>query len=245
MGECPRNVRRFLRVTLNMNKEIKKPDCVGFIMDGNRRWAKEQDLPTLEGHRKGYEVCEEVVKWVRDEGVAHAVFYAFSTENWNRSEEEVSYLMELLALAINNFANNAEELKVSMRVIGDRSRLSPSLIKAIENLEATTEKYQDTTIWVALSYGGRLEIVEGINKAIEKGEKVSEEDFKKLLWSSEMPDPDIIVRTGGEQRLSNFMTWGSVYSELLFLDKYWPALIKSDLDGILTEYERRARRHGV
>lgn len=227
-----------------MNEENKKPNCLGFIMDGNRRWAKEKNLTSLEGHKEGEKVFKEVVNWVKDESLSHAVFYAFSTENWNRSQEEVSYLMELLTVALNNYAKSADKLKVRMRVIGDRSRLSKSLIKSIENLEEVTKKYKATNVWVALSYGGRLEIVEGVNKAIAKGEKVTEESFKNFIWSSEMPDPDIIVRTGGEQRLSNFMTWGSAYSELLFLEKYWPALIKSDLDGILSEYARRTRRHG-
>ena len=130
-------------------------------------------------------------------------------------------------------------------MIGRRGDLPQSLHKLIVEVEEKSAEYNDTTIWVALSYGGRSEIVEAVNHAIEKGELVTEENFEAVLWTAEMPDPDMIVRTSGEQRLSNFVTWKSVYSELYFIDKHWPALTKADFDDILHEYEQRERRKGT
>ncbi len=213
-------------------------------MDGNRRWAKEKNLPTLEGHRKGHEVFLDCVRFVRDQHIPHAVFYAFSTENWNRSEEEVAYLMQLFAQVIENIKKGVDEERVRVRIVGNRSDFSEELQTAMTELEEDSAKYTETTIWLALSYGGRAEIITAVNQAVENGTKVTETDFQKLLWTADMPDPDMIVRTSGEQRLSNFLPWNSVYSEFLFLDKHWPALTKSDFDGILNEYESRDRRKG-
>lgn len=223
-------------------------------MDGNRRWAREQGFPTFEGHKKGGDVLTDSMKWVGDAEIPHAVYYAFSTENWNRSEEEVSYLMDLFRDWLQKIEmklrdNNTEtqnEKKIKVRVVGRRKDFAKDIQDKMNELEAESLKHPEakTTIWLALSYGGRAEIVEAVNKAVEKGELVTEETFEQLLWTGDMPDPDMIVRTGGEHRLSNFMTWKSVYSELLFLDKHWPALTKSDFDDILKEYEKRERRRG-
>lgn len=221
------------------------PTCIGFIMDGNRRWAKECGLPTLEGHRKGHEIFQDMVRYVRDVGIAHAVFYAFSTENWNRSEPEVAYLMELFASMLQNMSEQIEQERVRIRIIGRRTDFSAALQSKMSALEESSAQYADTTIWVALSYGGRTEIIEAVNTAVEAGGPIDENSFKALLWSAELPDPDIIVRTSGEQRLSGFMTWGSVYSELYFIEKHWPALTKKDFDDILTEYGTRQRRTGI
>jgi undecaprenyl diphosphate synthase len=222
--------------------------CIGFIMDGNRRWAKEQGLETFEGHRKGGEVLADSIDWVRGSGIEHAVYYAFSTENWNRSKEEVSYLMGLFVEWIDRVEEKTSDDngQVRIRFVGRREDFAEDMQTNMNELEARGEKLEGvvTTIWIALSYGGRSEIVEAANKAIEKGEEVTEESFNELLWTAEMPDPDVVVRPGGERRLSNFMTWKSVYSELFFIEKYWPALTKDDFDGILYEYESRERRKG-
>jgi undecaprenyl diphosphate synthase len=219
-------------------------NCLGFIMAGNRRWAKTQGLSKLEGHRRGHEVFTDMVRLVRDSSIPHAVFYAFSTENWNRTKEEVGYLMKLLEGAMSRVLAGVNEEKVRVRVVGKKDDLPQTLQKLISEVEEKSSSYTSTTIWIALSYGGRAEIVDAINKAVELGQSVDEESFNQLLWTAEMPDPDMIVRTSGEKRLSNFVTWKSVYSELYFIDKHWPALTKADFDDILEEYGKRERRRG-
>lgn len=214
-------------------------------MDGNRRWAKEQGLPTLEGHQKGLDVFLDVVRFVRDERIAHAVFYAFSTENWKRTQEEVGYLMTLFSSLLVRMSEELTEQGVRVRIVGRREDFSPELQAQMSELEEKSAGYTGTTIWIALSYGGRPEIVEAVNEAVKTGIKVDEAAFEKLLWTAEMPDPDMIVRTSGEQRLSNFLTWKSVYSELYFIAKHWPALTKADLQDILLQYAKRQRRQGA
>lgn len=238
-----------------MKKRSKLPACLGFIMDGNRRWARAQGLPTLEGHRKGGDVLTESMRWVRDAGIPHAVYYTFSTENWNRSEEEVTYLMDLFRDWLQKVEDRLDERRsdgkreepIRVRIVGRRDDFASDIQEQMDQLEQKSSEREGarTTIWLALSYGGRAEIVAGVNEAVKRGQEVNEEDFEKLLWTAEIPDPDLIVRTGGEQRLSNFMTWRSVYSELLFLDTHWPALTKADFDDILREYETRERRKGI
>ncbi len=213
-------------------------------MDGNRRWAKEQGLSSLEGHNEGKKVFMECVRFVRDKGIPHAVFYAFSTENWKRSESEVGYLMDLFASFIGEMKQTTATERVRVRFIGQREDFSPELQKEMGALEEASNEYGATTIWVALSYGGRAEIVAAVNEAVRRGEVVSEETFETLLWTAELPDPDMIIRTSGEARLSNFLTWKSTYSELYFIDKHWPALTKADFEDILLQYAKRERRKG-
>ena len=222
-------------------------------MDGNRRWAKEQGLQTYEGHKKGSEVLSEVVRYVRDANIPHAVFYAFSTENWNRNEQEVAYLMDLFRAYLRDITNKldtdgVDEQPVIIKVIGRRTDFPQDIQDQMTQLEAKNQEVTDkarTTIWIALSYGGRAEIIAAVNKAIANGEAVDEDSFNQLLWTASLPDPDMIVRTSGEQRLSNFLTWKSVYSELYFIDKHWPALTADDFTDILHEYEQRHRRKGT
>ncbi|HEY0964356.1 MAG TPA: polyprenyl diphosphate synthase [Candidatus Paceibacterota bacterium] len=220
------------------------PVCLGFIMDGNRRWAKEQGLTTAEGHTRGMEVFLDCVRFVRDAGIPHAVFYAFSTENWNRSPEEVSHLMNIFLSLIIKMKQTAEEERVRVRFIGARKDFSPELQKEMNELEHISLAYGATTVWVALSYGGRAEIVAAVNEAVARGAAVDEQTFESLLWTAELPDPDMIVRTSGEKRLSNFLTWKSTYSELHFIEKHWPALTKADFEDILLQYAKRDRRKG-
>lgn len=223
-----------------MNEKLLMPSCVGFIMDGNRRFAKEQGEETLVGHLAGKDKLTEVVDWVMEANIPHAVFYAFSTENWKRSSEEVEYLLELL-MSESNLVNK----KARLKVIGDISRFPKRVQERLTKHEIeTTNKEYEATVWLALSYGGRAEIVEAVNLAVKKSEAVTEESFAKLLQTKEMPDPDLIIRTGGEQRLSNFLPWQSVYSELFFTDTYWPAFTKAEFQRILSEYGKRDRRLG-
>lgn len=232
-----------------------KPTCLGFIMDGNRRWAREQGLETYEGHRKGMDVFKDSVEWMRNHGIRHAVYYAFSTENWKRSDAEVGYLMAIFRELLKdihdrmdgNRDDDNKEKPINVRVIGRKEDFDQDIQDEIDRIEKKNEEYPNpvTTIWVALSYGGRAELVDAVNRAVKAGESVTEESFEALLWTANMPDPDMIVRTSGEQRLSNFVTWRSVYSELHFIDKHWPALTEEDFLDILKEYESRQRRHGA
>lgn len=223
--------------------------CLGFIMDGNRRWAKERRLETVEGHRKGSEVFAEVVEFIRDKSIPHAIFYSFSSENWQRDDEEVTYLLNLFAEKISELSEklNKEEAldkKVRIRFVGDIGRFPDFLQKQIFQLEKETSEFTNSTIWIALSYGGRDEIVHAVNRAIEMGESVDEKTFERLLWTAGMPDPDLIIRTGGQQRLSNFLPWQSTYSELKFVDAYWPEVTSEMLDELLKEFAERQRNFG-
>lgn len=229
---------------------VREPTCIGFIMDGNRRWAKAQQLPTLAGHRRGAEVFQSVVTWATERHVPHVVFYAFSSENWQRSEEEVHALLELfetnLRTLMESFVEGPENrARVRIRFIGDLSRFGEKLQRLMHDLEAESETYDAVTVWVALSYGGRAEILGAVNRAIADGAAVDEHSFRSLMWSSELPDPDIIVRTGGAQRLSNFLPWQSVYSEFIFLEKLWPDMTDDDLDGVIETYRTRTRNFGA
>jgi len=228
------------------NKDL--PECIGFIMDGNRRWARERKFDTLEGHKIGLQnVFMGMIDTVRNLNIRHAVFYAFSTENWNRSENEVSYLMKLFQKTLNELRKKAEETKkegVRIRVVGDKSRFSDTIQNLMEQLEEKTETETKTTVWIALSYGGRAEIVSATNRAVEKGEKVDEKTFKELMWTAEMPDPDIIIRTGGDRRISDFLLWQMAYSEFFFTDTLWPDFGEEEFKSMLSEYEGRQRRKG-
>ncbi len=220
------------------------PECIGFIMDGNRRWAKEQGLATMVGHQAGEEKFYEVAGWITEMGIPHAVFYAFSTENWLRDTVEVTYLMELFEVFITKMLTEVRTTKVRVRVIGERTRFSQVLQNLMSELEVASADYVDTTIWVALSYGGRAEIVAACNRAVVAGVPVDESDFAGLLSTAGMPDPDVIIRTGGDLRLSNFLPWQSVYSELFFTDTYWPAFTKDEFTRIVAQYADRQRRRG-
>ncbi len=223
--------------------------CIGFIMDGNRRWAKERGLSTQEGHKKGAEALLRTIRFVRDAGIPHAIFYSFSSENWNRSPEEVSYLMNFFTEKLTEIGEkindkSVTEKKVRYRFVGDLKKFPELIQEKITQLERDSKQYQGTTIWIALSYGGRAEIVDAVNRVIESGNKVSESSFGDMLWTSGMPDPDLIVRTGGQQRLSNYLPWQSVYSELLFLKPYWPDLTTEMLAQIVTDFSERKRNFG-
>lgn len=220
------------------------PLCVGFIMDGNRRWAKEKGIPTFEGHRAGFTALEHMIEAVRSAEIPHMVCYAFSTENWNRTPEEVGYLMELFSEGMQRLEGMQNEKGVQCRFIGERERFSETLQKDMERIEKSARETPVLTVWIALSYGGRREIVEAVNRAVRKGEPVTEKSFESLLSTSGMPDPDLIIRTGGEKRLSNFLPWQSVYSEFFFADTYWPDFGEVEFRGILESYGKRIRRRG-
>jgi undecaprenyl diphosphate synthase len=221
------------------------PQSIGIILDGNRRWAKEKGLPTLEGHRAGYENVKTIARAAFSKGVKYVTVYAFSTENWKRTEEEVSYLMNLLAHAVKKDLEELTKDDISVRFIGELDRLPDGLGKVARELEEKTKNNDRGTLTVAISYGGRAEIVSAVNKLLrERKEVISEEDLSSAMWAHDIPDPDLIIRTSGERRLSGFLTWESIYSELFFTKTYWPDFSEEELTKILDEYASRERRHG-
>jgi undecaprenyl diphosphate synthase len=223
----------------------QKIKCVGIIMDGNRRFARAHNKPVFEGHSEGHKKLEEVVALVREAKIPHLVVYAFSTENWQRAEEEVGYLLKLLRFILNNETKKMVNGKVKVRFIGDRARFPEDIQKGMEKMEDETAKDFEVTLHIAVSYGGRPEILAATNALLAEGKtSVSEEDFSKKLWSYPMPDPDLIIRTGGDKRLSNFLLWQSAYSELFFVDAFWPEFQQEEFERILEEFNARERRLG-
>lgn len=220
------------------------PTCVGIILDGNRRYAKREGLSSLMGHKMGADKVTDCVRWVKNRHIPHLAIYAFSSENWKRSEEEVGYLMQLFSSAVDEWFSTLHKEGVRFRVVGDRESLPQELRSSIQTLEEASAEEKDITVWVCLSYGGRAEIVAAAKDLAQIGSDVTEESLRAHLWSAQMPDPDIIIRTGGEKRLSNFLLWQSAYSELFFLNTFWPEFQESDLDQVLSEYAQRERRHG-
>lgn len=220
---------------------------LGIIMDGNRRWAKEHLLPSFEGHRRGYDKTKEIGDLCLAKGIKTLTLYAFSTENWTRAVDEVNYLMDLLYKVVTSEIPTYNKKGIRLKIIGSREKLSEKLIKAIEQAEEETKNNDKGTLNLAINYGGRLEIVEAIKKAVKSGvniENLTEEDISKNLWTAGQNDPDLIIRTSGEQRLSGFLTWQSVYSELYFIKKHWPEFSEEDLDGAIDEFNKRCRRFG-
>jgi undecaprenyl diphosphate synthase len=225
----------------------KVPRHVGYIVDGNRRWAKKHGLPTYEGHLAGYNTIIEVVMATFDAGVEVVSAYTFSTENWKRSEQEVSKLMGLVLRLLTSDIHILQENNIRLRVLGSKDRLSKGILKAISEAEEKTKDNTRGTLAVCFNYGGQLEIAEACKKIIQEGvsaEEVTPELLSEHMYAPDLPPLDIIVRTSGENRTSNFMLWRSAYSEFLFLEKLWPDMTKDDVTAILEEYLRRGRRFG-
>ncbi|PIQ06343.1 MAG: di-trans,poly-cis-decaprenylcistransferase [Candidatus Nealsonbacteria bacterium CG18_big_fil_WC_8_21_14_2_50_37_10] len=223
----------------------KIPHHLGIIIDGNRRWAKERGLPALEGHRRGLERLKELIDWSKERGIKVLTLFVFSTENWKRSKVEVNYLIRLFGQALSK--KNIQKIHqegIKIRVIGQRERLPGSLQKTIKDVEELTKSNKGMVLNFALSYGGRAEIVEAIKNVIKKKiplEKITEDMISQNLWTS---DVDLIIRTGKEQRISNFLIWQAAYSELYFCPKYWPEFSEKDLDRALQQYACCQRRFG-
>lgn len=228
------------------SKEKKIPEHIAIIMDGNRRWAEERNLPSFEGHLKGYEKLRQITDSVFSRGVKIFSVFAFSTENWKRSQEEVNYLMKLLKTAIENEIENAKEKGFRVLISGKINELPGDLPEACQRIMRETAGGTNGIFNICLNYGGRAEIVDAIRKMIKNGveiEQVHEGMVRKYLYN-DLPDPDIIVRTSGEKRISNFLLWQSAYSELVFMEKFWPDFEDRDVENIIEEYEERKRRFG-
>ena len=220
------------------------PKHIALIMDGNGRWAKKRLMPRSFGHKKGMERMIALMEHAFDLGVEYITVYALSTENLKRPQEELDGLFDLIR---NHFAGYMERIcarGVRLRVIGDTSLLPDDIQKILTDSQAKTEKYTGKGVNVALCYGARAEIVRAANLAIERGEKLTEESFSSLLYTGGQPDPDLIIRTGKEVRLSNFLLWQAAYAELYFSDKMFPEFSDKDLDGAIEWYGKRVRRFG-
>ena len=222
--------------------------CIGLIMDGNRRWAKERGKPGLEGHSEGYRKLKEILGWIKESNINNAIVYAFSTENWKRTEEEVGALMKLLTYALSNEIDSLVKDGVRLRFAGNLSLFPQSFRDLMINAEKVTAQNSPLTLTVALSYGGRAEILNAV-KVIselpkEEMKSLDEESLKKYLWTGEMPDPDLIIRTGGELRMSNFLPYQSVYSDLFFTKTLWPDFGRDEFDSILKQFCERKRNCG-
>lgn len=223
------------------------PRHIGYIVDGNRRWARQHGLPTYEGHLAGYNAIQEVAIATFDAGVKWMSAYVFSTENWKRSEDEVSKLMGLVLKLLTSDLHIFEENNIRLKILGSRDNVSQRILKAIDEAEAKTAGNTRGTLAVCFNYGGQLEIADACKKIVQAGvspEDITPELIEQHLYVPDVPPIDILVRTSGEQRLSNFMLWRAAYSELLFLDKPWPDMTKQDVGFILEEYLRRGRRFG-
>lgn len=223
------------------------PKHIVLFPDGNRRWAKKNALHSLDGHKKGYENLLDFSQWCKNKGVKVLTAYGFSTENWNRSEEEVAYLMRLLeGCLIDNLAKYDRD-GVRVRVIGQKERLPRSLQEAIIKTETATKNNQNLFLNLAISYGGKWDILNAVKNIIKEGiseEEITEGVFENHLSTAGLPAPDFVIRAGGEMRMSNFVLWQAAYSELYFCPKFWPDFTEEDLDIALIEFDKRSRRFG-
>lgn len=223
------------------------PKHIVLFPDGNRRWAKKRGLQTLNGHKKGYENLLDFAEWCKKKGVKVLTAYGFSTENWNRAPEEVAYLMKLFEKGLSELQKKFQKDGVRVKIIGDRSRLPKSLIRIIEKTEELTKNNDELNLNLAISYGGRWDIANAVKKIIQEkipAKQITEQFFENYLSTAGLPCPDLVIRAGGEMRLSNFVLWQAAYSELYFCPKLWPDFTEKDLDDALAEYDRRQRRFG-
>jgi undecaprenyl diphosphate synthase len=223
------------------------PRHIAIIMDGNGRWAKRRLMPRVAGHRKGVEALRGVIRACADRGVSHLTVFAFSSENWRRPQEEVTLLMELFMRALENEVVRLHENNIRFRLIGDLSGFSERIQTLIHDAEAMTRNNTRLTFTVAANYGGRWDIVQAVKKLMAAGvaaEDVSETALAQQLSLADVPEPDLFIRTGGEQRISNFLMWQLAYTELYFTDALWPDFDAAALDEAIASYHTRERRFG-
>ncbi|MCX6728797.1 MAG: polyprenyl diphosphate synthase [Candidatus Saccharibacteria bacterium] len=223
------------------------PEHIGYIVDGNRRWAKKHGLPSYEGHLAGYNALQEIISATFERGVKYISAYVFSTENWKRSKSEVEKFMSLVLRSFTSDLHIFEENNVRLLVMGSRENIKDSILKAIDNAENKTANNTGGTFAVCFNYGGQQEIVDTVKKIIDSGvptDDISVDLINQNLYHPEIPPLDLLVRTSGEKRISNFMLWRCAYSEIMFIDKLWPDLTKDDVTKIIDQYSLRARRFG-
>ncbi len=214
-------------------------------MDGDRRWAKDHALPASKGHYAGYKKIEEVLRWCRETGIGTLTLFAFSTENWKRTKGETDFLMNLFYLAFNNDIKRFQKNEVRVHLIGHREGLPKKLQRVIHKVEELTKDNTKSTLNVAINYGGRLELLDTFKRILKNlPSNITEATISENLYTAGQPDPDLIIRTSGERRLSGFLTWQSVYSELFFIKHCWPEFSKRDFDNALADFANRKRRVG-
>lgn len=228
------------------------PKHIAIIMDGNRRWAKSKNMPASFGHKEGAKTLEKIVRYANSIGIKHITVYAFSTENWKRAEEEVKALMFLFQNYLDTYAKKADSENIKVKIVGNISGLDQKMQKSISECMEKTKDNTGIVFNIALNYGGRDEIINSVKdiaKKIEnkeiKVEDINEEMINNNLYTKGQPDPDLVIRTSGEIRLSNFLPWQVVYSEFLFVDKNWPDFSNVDLDNAIKIYQKRKRKFGA
>ena len=227
---------------------VSIPQHIAFIVDGNRRWARKYNFPVNYGHKKGYDKVKKVIDWSFKKGIKVLSFYVFSTENWGRSKGEINHLMNLIKRLFDQDLKYFMKNEIKLLISGwmDDPRLSAEIKKIAKEAQRKTKDNKKGTVNLAFNYGGRLEIVQAVKRIVKENIKVSaikEDLIHKYLWVPGLSDPDLIVRTS-EKRLSGFLLWQSAYSELCFIDKYWPSMTEKDVDDIIAEYSQRKRRFG-
>ena len=235
---------------MEFNKE-NMPKHIAIIMDGNRRWAREKGKPVSFGHKEGAKTLEKIVRYANKIGLEYITAYAFSTENWKRTEDEVSAIMLLLQNYLDDYSKRANTENIKVKVIGDTLALSEKMQKSLNNCMERTKNNTGVTFNIAINYGGRDELIKAVKNIAEEVksgkldiENINEQLISDNLYTAGQPDPDLLIRTSGEIRLSNFLPWQVVYSEFLFIDKNWPDFEEEDLDKAIIEYQKRTRKFG-
>ncbi len=236
---------------MEFNKE-NMPKHIAIIMDGNRRWAKQRGKNASFGHKEGAKTLEKIVRYANKIGLRYITVYAFSTENWKRAEDEVSALMMLLQNYLDDYSKRADTENIRVKILGDITVLSSGMQKSILRCMERTKDNTGVTFNIALNYGGRDEIIKAVKKIAEDVKEgkvnigdIDEDMISNNLYTKGMPDPDLLIRTSGELRLSNFLPWQVVYSEFLFVDKNWPDFNEEDLNNAIIEYQKRTRKFGA
>ena len=233
---------------MSLKEQIDKdrlPQHVAIIMDGNGRWAKNRGLPRSEGHKAGAKTFRKIGEYAADLGIEVVTFYAFSTENWNRSPEEVNFLMDLLGQTLKNELQEMHENNVVISFIGDTTKLSEKLQEILANAVKTTKNNTGVNLQIAFNYGSRAEIVKAVQEIVDSGvSEVTESLISKHLYTSNIPDPDLLIRTGGEMRVSNYLLWQIAYSEFIVIPEFWPEFNKEKLAECVEEFNNRNRRGG-
>ena len=226
---------------------MEVPENVAIITDGNGRWAERKEMPRREGHKQGVKTLKEITRAAGRMGISYLTVYAFSTENWKRPSWEVKFLMKLFSRTISNEILELQENDVRIKVLGRRDELSSTLIKEIDYIENKTANNEGLTLNIAFNYGGRAEIVDTAQKICRElnSEEIDEETFSKFLYNNDCPDVELLIRTGGEKRISNFLLWELAYAELYFSSTYWPDFSVEDLKEALNDFSERHRRFGA
>ncbi|MBI4755249.1 MAG: di-trans,poly-cis-decaprenylcistransferase [Betaproteobacteria bacterium] len=241
-------MKRFISSTRAVPDVGAMPKHIAIIMDGNGRWARRRFLPRVAGHRRGVEAVREMIRACIRRGIPYVTLFAFSSENWRRPVEEVSFLMQLFVRALQEEVARLHENGIRFRVIGDLSRFDRTLVDLIEQAEALTASNERLTLTIAANYGGRWDILQAVRRLVEAHPEASgnfrEEDLEPYLALNHAPEPDLFIRTGGEQRISNFLLWQLAYSEFYFVDTLWPEFDEAALDLAIKSYQRRERRFG-